>query len=69
MMKQMFNLQLPEGSTCLKLTILEPYCLVGAFDIPNIGTQIYIIDPNTGESKKVGWFEKNIDNRYPKDSE
>lgn len=57
-MKVIFDLKLPEGTKCTALTTLEPLCVVAAFDIPNIGNEIYVLNPNTGKCIKVeGWKE------------
>jgi hypothetical protein len=57
-MKVIFDLKLPEGTKCIALTTLEPLCVVGAFDIPERGIEIYVLNPNTGNCVKVeGWKE------------
>lgn len=57
-MKVIFDLKLPEGTKCTALTTLEPLCVVGAFDIPERGIEIYVLNPNTGNCVKVeGWKE------------
>lgn len=63
-MKTIFDLKLPEGTTCTSLAILEPLCVVAAFNIPEIGIEIYALDPNTGVSSKIAYKpkkEKEID--------
>lgn len=44
-----FDLKLPEGTKCLAMSNLNDLCIACAFDVPKIGTQIYILNPNTGK--------------------
>lgn len=53
MNRTIFGLELPEGTKCVGLTTLEPFCIVGAFDIPDEGVQIYVLNPNTGKWVRV----------------
>lgn len=52
-MQTVFDLKLPVGSTCVALTTLEPYCVAGAFDVPERGIEIYVLNPNTGKCVRV----------------
>lgn len=55
-MPVMIHLELPAGSKCISLATLEPLCIVAAFDVPERGIEVYIINPNTGKTVKVeGW--------------
>jgi hypothetical protein len=51
--KSIFNLSLPEGSQCIALTTLEKVCLCAAFEVPDRGIEIYVLNPNTGKCVKV----------------
>jgi len=53
MLKVIFDLKLPEGSKCISLMALENICICAAFDVPDSGTEIYILNPNTGKTVKV----------------
>jgi hypothetical protein len=61
-MKTMFYLSLPEGSKCIALSAIEKLCIAAAFDVPERGTEIYILNPNTGKAIKVeGVFDEQMD--------
>jgi len=52
-----FNLSLPEGSKCIALTTLECICVCAAFDVPDRGIEIYVLNPNTRKCVKVEFPE------------
>lgn len=51
--KPVFMLELPEGSICIGLHAIEKVCVCAAFDVPDRGIEIYILNPNTGKTIKV----------------
>ena len=53
MSKVIFDLKLQEGTKCAALTTLESFCVAGAFDVPEQGIEIYVLNPNTGKCVKV----------------
>lgn len=55
-MKVIFNLELPEGSKCIGLSNLDTVCVCAAFDVPERGIEIYVLNPNTGKTVKVEGF-------------
>ena len=55
MEKTIFDLKLPAGSKCIALSAIDNICICAAFDIPNNGIEIYVLNPNTGKSVKVAY--------------
>lgn len=55
--KVIFDLKLPEGSKCVALSTVQDICICGAFDVPECGLEIYILNPNTGKTVKVEDWE------------
>lgn len=53
MEKVIFDLKLPAGSVCVALSSVEKICICAAFDVPDRGIEIYILNPNTGKTVKV----------------
>jgi hypothetical protein len=51
--KSIFMLSLPEGSICISLLALDKLVICAAFDVPERGIEIYILNPNTGKTIKV----------------
>lgn len=57
MEKVVFDLKLPEGSRCIALSAVEKICICAAFDVPNRGIEVYILNPHTGKTVKVENWE------------
>ena len=53
MEKNIFNLALPEGSKCISLAAVKEICICAAFDVPERGIEVYVLNPNTGKCLKV----------------
>ena len=51
--KVIFDLKLPEGSKCIALAVVQEICICAAFDVPERGIEIYVLNPYTGKVVKV----------------
>jgi hypothetical protein len=57
MNKIVFHLDLPANSKCIALSTIDTFCICAAFDVPDRGIEIYILNPNTGKTVRVEDWE------------
>lgn len=51
--KVIFDLKLPEGSTCIGIGTVEKIGICAGFDVPKRGLELYILNPDTGKIVKI----------------
>lgn len=60
-LKKIFDLSLPEGSSCTSMAIFKHNVseyIIAAFEVPDIGIQVYILNPNDGTSRLLEYNSK-----------
>lgn len=48
-----FDLKLPEGSTCINLHTCDPHHILATYNVPEKGIQTYLLNATTGKSRLI----------------